>query len=497
MARKGEKVVAIAYRDFDLDEFEHLLASNQNFEVEESRQLIESHLTMAAIFGMHDNARDNISAIVQEVKDAGLEVRLLSGDHIETALYFAETCQITPDRSWAGEMSGEEVESKLNEWMVEARNESEGGESYKFRNESCKNQFRDEFLKKVFVVYRCTPKQKHMITAAFRQSKKITAVTGRSISDALALKEANVGFAMGLSGCSVAKDHANIIVLDDSFQSVSNAAKWGQNIYDNCRKFIQFQATVNISCLLIVVLGGATLGKSPFSIIQMLWINLFMDVLAAIALATEAPNPQNKRSDRIKLDEEGQIVGEIITPYMKRTILSQVVYQFLVMVVLLYLGPLMFDIKYDMVHDSMRNADGHATNRLVHYTLCFHTFVLMNLFNTFNCRTLPCKDEKAYNVFAGIHRNWWFLLIVLAEFNLQFAMISGFRIMHAVFQTSTLTLGMHITALTLGLGSFGVAALVKATPNELVEKMPAFDEDGAAAFIDQMEEKMLKKKLID
>jgi len=110
---------------------------------------------------------------------------------------------------------------------------------------------------------------------------------------------------------------------------------------------------------------------------------------------------------------------------MKRTILSQVLYQFIVMVILLYFGPMMFGIKYDLVQESMRTSEG-PTNRLVHYTLLFHTFVLMNLFNTFNCRVLPEVGLKEYNVFKGIHRNWWFLIIVIAEFNLQYAMVSGF-----------------------------------------------------------------------
>ena len=96
---------------------------------------------------------------------------------------------------------------------------------------------------------------------------------------------------MGEDGCAAAKDHADIILTDDNFTSVVNAIRWGRNIQDNTRKFIQFQMTVNISCLTIVILSVITLGFSPFSVFQLLWINLVMDVLAAIAFATEHPHP--------------------------------------------------------------------------------------------------------------------------------------------------------------------------------------------------------------
>ena len=116
-------------------------------------------------------------------------------------------------------------------------------------------------------MYRATPEDKHMFVAAMKRSGSSCALTGEGINDALALSEASVGFAMGQDGCSVAKDHADIIILDDKFASVVNAVRWGRNIFDNCRKFVQFQMTVNVSCLFIVIVAGTFLGTSPFSII--------------------------------------------------------------------------------------------------------------------------------------------------------------------------------------------------------------------------------------
>lgn len=95
---------------------------------------------------------------------------------------------------------------------------------------------------------------------------------------------------MGVSGCEVAKDAASIIILDDNFNSVYNAVLWGRNILQNVRKFLQFQLCVNIVCVSIVFIGGATLGNSPFSVTQLLWVNMIMDTFAAIAIATEPPS---------------------------------------------------------------------------------------------------------------------------------------------------------------------------------------------------------------
>lgn len=157
---------------------------------------------------------------------------------------------------------------------------------------------------------------------------------------------------MGKSGCDVAKENADIILLDDDFKSIFNAVRWGRNVFDNCRKFIQFQLTVNLSCLWIVILGGASLGLSPFSILQLLWINLVMDVLAAIALASEAPHPTQIRKERVNLKKD-----PLISPIMWRTIFSQLVYQVLVMTTLLYAAPTIFGIQYNLVETPLYSSD--------------------------------------------------------------------------------------------------------------------------------------------
>mmetsp|Transcript_29300 Transcript_29300/g.21212 ORF Transcript_29300/g.21212 Transcript_29300/m.21212 type:complete len:175 (+) Transcript_29300:2923-3447(+) len=144
------------------------------------------------------------------------------------------------------------------------------------------------------------------------------------------------------------------------------------------------------------------------------------------------------------------------------------------MIIMLYAGPTMFDIPYNLVQEPLRLANGPSP-RLVHYTLLFQCFVMMNLFNMFNCRVLSGEIDKEYNIFAGIHRNWYFLIILFIELNAQYFMI-GYSWVGILFQTAPLTLSMQITAICLGLGSWIVAAAVKATPYEWTQIFPQMAE---------------------
>jgi Ca2+ transporting ATPase len=142
------------------------------------------------------------------------------------------------------------------------------------------------------VLGRSTPEDKYMLVLGLRDLGSVVAVTGDGTNDAPALKKADVGFAMGIAGTEVAKQAADIILLDDNFQSIVTAVKWGRNIFSNVRKFLQFQLVINIGAIIIMIIGTVTLepDAQPLNTIQMLWVNLLMDTFAALALATEDPS---------------------------------------------------------------------------------------------------------------------------------------------------------------------------------------------------------------
>lgn len=186
---------------------------------------------------------------------------------------------------------------------------------------------------------------------------------------------------------------------------------------------------------------------------------MIMDTLAAVSLATEPPHPTELKKERVKKHDR------LILSVMWRTILGQALYQILVLVVLLYFAPLMFDMNYDYIDEPFYR-NGEPTFRTYHYTLIFYTFILMNLFNQVNSRKLGIKD---FNIFERFFNNFYFLVILIGEFVATFFMV---EIGGVIFRTASLPLSMHITAISLGVGTWIVGAILKATPEPWVEKIP-------------------------
>ena len=188
------------------------------------------------------------------------------------------------------------------------------------------------------VLARSRPEDKYAIVVGLKERGHIVAVTGDGTNDAPALSKADVGFAMGKSGTDIAKSAADIIITDDNFSSIVSAVVRGRNIYDCIRKFLSFQLTVNVVAVVGTFLGGLLLNNAIISAVQMLWVNLIMDTLASLALATEPPNAEDLLKRKPYLRE-----SSLLSKKMMKHILGQSLFQLSVLTIIIFEGKSIFN----------------------------------------------------------------------------------------------------------------------------------------------------------
>ncbi len=372
-----------------------------------------------------------------------------------------------------------------------------------------------KIIKDLCVISRAKPEDKYLLVFGLRQYKHVVAVTGDGTNDAPALSKADVGFSMGIAGTDVAKDASDIILLDDNFCSIVNAVKWGRNIFDCIRKFIQFQLTVNVTACLLVFITACIGNETPLNAIQMLWVNLIMDSLGSLALATEPPNEKLLERAPYKRSEY-----PVSNKMWKHIILQSAVQ--LGILLLLYLHAPQFisenepsriaeaDLmklcfgKYPgeepingayFIMDGSENAwkttqlrrPGYGENECgpygkktnlhdclslydlsngntSHMTIIFNTFVIFTLFNQINARIL----DDSFNILKDIEKNIWFITIELVEFGLHAAII---QISQGVFKVSRFGLTGKQWGICIGFGSitFMVSIIAKFIPDKLFQ----------------------------
>nr|GLL17868.1 calcium-transporting ATPase 9, plasma membrane-type-like isoform X1 [Ipomoea trifida] len=254
MAARSLRCVAIAYRSCDTDKVP------TDEEQLSEWHLPEDDLILLAIVGIKDPCRPGVKDAVRLCTNAGVKVRMVTGDNIQTAKAIALECGILS--SDADITADDIIDGKTFRELPEKE--------------------REQVAQRISVMGRSSPSDKLLLVQTLRKQGDVVAVTGDGTNDAPALHEADIGLAMGIQGTEVAKESSDIIILDDNFASVVKVVRWGRSVYANIQKFIQFQLTVNVAALVINVVAAISSG-------DLLWVNLIMDTLGALALATEPP----------------------------------------------------------------------------------------------------------------------------------------------------------------------------------------------------------------
>ncbi|KAM9859485.1 plasma membrane calcium-transporting ATPase 2 isoform 2-T2 [Aulostomus maculatus] len=423
MACDGLRTICVAYRDFTNN-------PEPNWEDENN---ILNDLTAICVVGIEDPVRPEVPDAIQKCQRAGITVRMVTGDNINTARAIAIKCGIIHPGEDFLCIDGKEFNRRI-------RNEKGEVEQERI----------DKVWPKLRVLARSSPTDKHtlvkgIIDSTMAEQRQVVAVTGDGTNDGPALKKADVGFAMGIAGTDVAKEASDIILTDDNFSSIVKAVMWGRNVYDSISKFLQFQLTVNVVAVIVAFTGACITQDSPLKAVQMLWVNLIMDTFASLALATEPPTESLLRRKPYGRNKP------LISSTMTKNIFGHGVYQLIIIFLLLFVGEKIFDI------DSGRNAPLHAPPS-EHYTIIFNTFVMMQLFNEINAR----KIHGERNVFEGIFRNPIFCTIVFGTFAVQILIV---QFGGKPFSCQPLDLEKWMWCVFLGLGELVWGQVIATIPN--------------------------------
>ena len=303
MARGSKRVLGLAHRDIDASEASpEDLMKMSSLEIDEL--VAKPQLVIDAYVGIIDPLRDDVADAVKIAQDAGVTVRMVTGDNLETARAIATKAGIYREGEHIAmegpkfrTMTLAEVDAIIPKLTVLARSAPQDKLMLVQRLNGAKlPKNEEEWLEKhpgkSWEKDRdlLLPGYKEEWDKVYKEGGEVVGVTGDGTNDAPALTTADVGLAMGITGTGVAKSAADIVILDDKFSSIVTAIKWGRCVYDNIRKFLQFQLTVNVVALMIVFLGALMGTESPLTAVQMLWVNLIMDTMGALALGTEKPN---------------------------------------------------------------------------------------------------------------------------------------------------------------------------------------------------------------
>ena len=495
--------LAIAMKEISSSEFNNIQNSKMNTN-HTNYEIEKSGFTLIGIAAINDALRPGVPTSVALCHHASVKVIMITGDDIRIAEAIAKNAGIINPKENYLSITGKQFIERIGGIVCKTCTmdtdkcscpKTIGQAKIKFgedldeeylHSKIKKERVHDmeafkQLVKNLRVIARARAIDKYALVLGLRDLDNVVAVTGDGTNDASALSKADVGFAMGKTGTDVARDAADIIILDDNFNSIVHAIKWGRNIFDNIRKFLQFQLSVNFSAVLLVFVSSCIGSESPITAIQMLWINLIMDSLGSLALSTEDP------SDELLYRKPHSKREYIINNTMWKMIIVQSLVQF-TLVLYLYLYGSTFieednperlamirqlencfgdfpaevsEFKHHKVYyyimdgkksswDPMkhlrRNLDPKVCfffdrtqfeedqiNNLyeaykwytstygntVHMTMIFNTFVFYSLFNQINSRVI----NNNLNIFHRIFDNWMFLAVTSVEILIQFLIV--------------------------------------------------------------------------
>ena len=326
--------------------------------------------TLNSLIAISDPVRADVPAAVRECLDAGIQVKIVTGDTVGTAREIGRQTGLWTDADGDRNIiTGPEFAALTDEQLLE----------------------RVADLK---IIARARPMDKRRLVEALQQRGEVVAVTGDGTNDAPALKAAHVGLSMG-DGTSVAKEASDITIIDNSFSSIGRAVMWGRSLYQNIQRFILFQLTVNVVACLVVLVGSFTGTEPPLTVTQMLWVNLIMDTFAAMALASLPPSP-SVMHDRPRPRE-----AFIITRPMWNRIFGVGLLFTALLLVLLYLPLSTLNSKLSTLNSKLSTLNSPSA--------FFTIFVMLQFWNMFNARAyatgrsaLHLKGCKGFLLIAAL-----------------------------------------------------------------------------------------------
>nr|VDD49697.1 unnamed protein product [Brassica oleracea] len=388
MSKEGLRCAALAYRNFT------------------DGDIPESNLVLLAIIGIKDSCRPGISRAIQQCRNAGVKVCMVTGDDLLTAKAIAMQCGIL--RGTLDEPANTAILASEFASMSEAD--------------------REEIAENIVVMGRSSPDENLLLLEALRKKGHVVAATGKGIRDAPSLRQANISLAMGIGGTAIVKECSDIIILEDNFTSIVKVIQWGRFLYTNAQRFLQFRLTVNASALIICVVVAVHSHEIPLNVAQLLWINLLTDTFGAWALASEPPMDNLMRRPPVRKGEP------FITKLMWAKFVAQVSFQVSALLYLNFRGESILKLE---------NKSLDQANK-VKNTVIFNCFVFCQVFNEVECRT-----SYQGNTFSGILKNHLFLGTILLNVILQIIVIECLGIF---FYTARLNLKQWL--ISIGIGFF-------------------------------------------